>query len=68
MERNPITEARWERLSPLAKNIIAFIVYSDSIWLSNLIEGEVIFKVRGRKVHSMTPAPTLKPGHELPRQ
>jgi hypothetical protein len=64
---NPINEARWERLSPLAKSMIEYIVHSDEVWLRNIVEGEVIFRVGNRAVYSMTPAPSLKPGHGLPR-
>lgn len=64
---NPINEARWERLSPLGKSMIEYIVHSDEVWLRNIMEGEVVFVVHNRRVHSMTPAPSLKPGCGLPR-
>lgn len=67
MEENPLnTEAKWEHLSPLAQSMILFIIHSDSKWLKNLMEGEVTFIIHNRTVHSMTPAPDLKPGHGLP--
>lgn len=63
---NPISDARWEALSPLGRSMIEFIVHSDSRWLQNLVEGEVVFVIHNREVHSMTPAPNLKRGHGVP--
>jgi hypothetical protein len=64
---NPINEARWERLSPLAKSMIMCILHGDKAWLQDFVEGKITFVIGGRRVQSMIPAPILRPGHSLPR-
>lgn len=63
---NPVNNARWERLSPLARSMIEYIVHADDRWLRDFMLGKVIFDVHDRQVRGMTPAPDLKPGYGLP--
>ena len=66
VEENPVTDACWRELSPLARSMIQHIVYSDPKWLVNFMEGAINFRIGNRRVYAMTPAPDLKPGHGLP--
>lgn len=66
--KNPVTNDRWEGLSDLARRMIEYVLYADPAWLYHFVEGEVVFVVRSRDVHSMTPAPSLKPGQGLPKR
>jgi hypothetical protein len=66
IDPNPIDDACWRELSPLARSMIQHIVYIDSRALASFVEGTIYFKIGNRKVYAMTPAPDLKPGHGLP--
>lgn len=66
VDKNPVTEDRWERLSPTAKSMIGCVIQNDTAWLSLFVEGQLIFEIRNRTVYSMIPSPKLRPGHGMP--
>ena len=63
--RNPVTLAVWRKLCPIAQEMIRLICDADATAFE-MFNGTVLFTIRQREVITLTPAPELRRGHEIP--